>query len=147
MSVHVVNLSQSDLQKQVEQTVLNILGETRPDGLLYAPKPLVLGLVEDAGYIGGLVGSTNFGYLHVSLLAVAPSSHGKGYGRQLMQAAENEALARGCHGAYLDTFSFQAPDFYQKLGYEIYGKLDDFPKGHCRYFLRKKLCNFLGKAE
>ncbi len=64
-----------------------------------------------------------------------------------MQAAENEALARGCHGAYLDTFSFQAPDFYQKLGYEIYGKLDDFPKGHCRYFLRKKLCNFLGKAE
>jgi hypothetical protein len=41
--------------------------------------------------------------------------------------------------AYLDTFSFQAPDFYKKLGYEVFGELQDFPHGHQRYFMKKRL--------
>jgi ribosomal protein S18 acetylase RimI-like enzyme len=54
-----------------------------------------------------------------------------------MEAAEFEAKGRNCHAAYVDTFSFLALDFYQKLGYTIFGSLEDFPKGHTRYFLKK----------
>ncbi|OPZ82233.1 MAG: putative acetyltransferase [bacterium ADurb.Bin425] len=141
--VTVVNLSQSSPSEieAVQAAVLRYLGTARPPDLQWNPQPLVLALLgaETAGYMGGLIGETLWGYLHVRLLAVDQSLRGRGFGRQLMESAHAEALQRGCHGVYLDTFSFQAPDFYQKLGYEIYGRLDDFPKGHCRYFLRRSL--------
>ena len=68
-----------------------------------------------------------------------PERRGLGHGRHLLLSAEQEALTRGCEGAVLDTFSFQAPDFYRKLGYAIFGQLDDFPSPHRRYFLTKRL--------
>jgi GNAT superfamily N-acetyltransferase len=64
---------------------------------------------------------------------------GQGFGRQLLEKAETEARQRGAKRAYLDTFSFQAPAFYKKLGYEEFGRLEDFPAGHTRYFLVKTL--------
>lgn len=149
----VVNLSQSSPPQieAVQAAVLRYLGTARPPELQWNPQPLVLALREVGGgveqdlglgeeeYLGGLIGETLWGYLHVRLLSVDKGLRGRGFGRQLMEAAHTEARQRGCHGAYLDTFSFQAPDFYQKLGYEIYGKLDDFPQGYCRYFLRRSL--------
>jgi GNAT superfamily N-acetyltransferase len=68
---------------------------------------------------------------------VAEDLRGQDYGTKLMEAAELEARSRGCHAAYVDTFSFLALDFYRKVGYTIFGELEDFPKGHTRYFLRK----------
>lgn len=56
-----------------------------------------------------------------------------------MRAAEREAIARGCHVAMLSTFSFQAPDFYQRLGYEAFVLLDGCPVGHKKYFLKEIL--------
>jgi hypothetical protein len=53
--------------------------------------------------------------------------------------AEAEARQRGAQHAYLDTFSFQAPGFYKKHGYQVFGELQDFPPGHQRYFLTKQL--------
>ena len=58
---------------------------------------------------------------------------------QLMSAAETEARRRGCHHALLDTFDFQARPFYEQLGYVAFGELEDFPRGHSRYFLSKHL--------
>ena len=55
------------------------------------------------------------------------------------RAAEQEALARGCRGVYLDTFSFQAPGFYRKQGYTEFGELEGIPPGHSHYFFRKLL--------
>jgi len=60
-------------------------------------------------------------------------------GTQLVRAMESEALQRGCHAAYLDTFSYQAKPFYEKLGYEVFGTLDDYPLGHQRFYMRKTL--------
>jgi hypothetical protein len=56
-----------------------------------------------------------------------------------LSAAEDEARRRGAKHAYLDTFSFQAPDFYEQHGYQVFGTLDDFPAGHQRYFMTKEL--------
>ena len=64
---------------------------------------------------------------------------GQGFGRQLLKLAEEEARLRGAKNAYLDTFSFQAPAFYKSLGYQEFGRLDDFPDGHTRFFLTKSL--------
>jgi GNAT superfamily N-acetyltransferase len=89
--------------------------------------------------VGGLVGSTYWRWLTTDFLWVAEDLRGKGYGRQLLVAAEREALRRGCKHACLETFSFQAKGFYEKLGYVAFGALDDFPGEHRRYFLRKKL--------
>jgi ribosomal protein S18 acetylase RimI-like enzyme len=63
----------------------------------------------------------------------------QGYGRALLAAAEEEARRRGCRYAHLDTMSFQALGFYEQQGYQVFGKLDDLPAGHYRYFLKKAL--------
>lgn len=88
---------------------------------------------------GGILAKAGRGWLHINALWVDPSAQGQGYGTQLMAAAEAEALRRGCHSAYLDTFSFQARPFYERCGYEVFGTLDDFPAGHQRFFMRKAL--------
>ena len=49
-----------------------------------------------------------------------------------------EAVRRGCIGAHLDTYDYQAPDFYRKLGYEVFGSIDDHPPGHTRFWMRKR---------
>lgn len=102
-------------------------------------RPLAVFLRDAEGRVaGGLVGFTHWGWLFVSHLWVDERLRGEGYGRQLLSAAEGEAAARGCRQAYLDTFSFQARPFYEGLGYELFGALEDFPPGHTRYFLRKR---------
>lgn len=93
----------------------------------------------DQQIVGGLFGATAWGWLHVSRLWIREELRGKGYGKQLLEMAEREALARGCHHAHLDTFSFQALDFYRKLGYEVFGELPNYPEGAKRYYLKKTL--------
>jgi GNAT superfamily N-acetyltransferase len=89
--------------------------------------------------IGGLWGETMFCHLHVDVLFVPESLRGVGVGRQLMRQAESEAIRRGCVGAWLDTYSFQARGFYERLGYTVFGTITDYPPGHSRFFLQKVL--------
>jgi GNAT superfamily N-acetyltransferase len=102
--------------------------------------PLVL-LVRDPNgvVIGGLLGGTYWGWLVVEVLWIAEAVRHQGLGSQLLERAEQTALERGCHAAHLDTMSFQAPAFYQKHGYTVFGVLDDLPRGHQRIFFRKDL--------
>jgi GNAT superfamily N-acetyltransferase len=103
-------------------------------------RPLVV-IVKDGGGepVGGLWGRTAYGWLFVELLVVPESLRGRGVGAQVMQSAEREAIRRGCHGAWLDTFEFQARGFYEKLGYTCFGELSDYPVGFSRYFMKKTL--------
>ncbi|MBV9467870.1 MAG: GNAT family N-acetyltransferase [Abitibacteriaceae bacterium] len=96
---------------------------------------------EQGEVIGGVQGSTSRGWLHITNLVLRPEVRGQGWGTTLLGAAEKEAISRGCHHAYLDTFSFQALPFYQKQGYTIFGTLEDYPEGHSNYFLKKRLDN------
>lgn len=88
--------------------------------------------------VGGLIGNTNWNWLFVKQLWVAESFRRRGIGRRLMIAAEREARLRGCVHAHCDTFDFQALPFYEKLGYSIFGQLEDYPAGHARFFLHKR---------
>lgn len=104
-----------------------------------AHAPLVLTLSAEAEFLGGLIGYLAYGWLFVETLWVAEPARGQGQGRRLMIAVEDEAKRRGVRNAWLDTFSFQARDFYERVGYSIFGELEDFPPGHRRYFMRKAL--------
>lgn len=88
---------------------------------------------------GGLLGEIWGGWLEVKYLWVAQPFRGHRHGSTLLAAAERFAVTRGCHAAHLDSYSFQAPDFYVKHGYRVFGVLDDYPPGHQRVYLRKTL--------
>ena len=94
---------------------------------------------EDGEVRGGLAGDVYFGWLFVRSLWVAEEHRGGGYGERLLREAEDEARSRGCHAVWLDSFSFQAPGFYRRLGFQEFGRLDDYPAGHARHFLWKSL--------
>jgi GNAT superfamily N-acetyltransferase len=89
--------------------------------------------------LGGLMGYAWGGWLHIGWLWVDDSVRGQDWGTRLMDHAEAYARERGCHSVTLDTHSFQARPFYEARGYEVFGTLDDYPKGHKKFFLRKKL--------
>ena len=89
--------------------------------------------------VGGLVGGTYWGWLHIDYLWLEEGLRGRGWGSAILLEAEQEALRRGCHSISVDTMSFQALPFYEQRGYAVFGRLDDHPIGHTRYFLKKKL--------
>jgi GNAT superfamily N-acetyltransferase len=101
-------------------------------------RPLAVFARDGESIVAGLAGETYSGWLFIRYLWVGEALRGKGIGRKLMAGAEARALERGCHSAYVDTFSFQAPGFYPKLGYAVFGELD-YPPGHKRFFLQKRL--------
>ncbi len=89
--------------------------------------------------IAGLVSGTYWGWLFVKMLWVDEKHRNKDIGTQLLNKAEAVAKKRGCKYVHLDTFDFQAPGFYRKLGFKRFGSLKHFPKGSERYFLYKKI--------
>lgn len=118
-----------------------MLNEHNSDqGMVYNPQPLSVFIRGETGTVlAGLTGSTHWEWLRIKLLAVSKTVRDKGYGTKLLQAAEQEALRRGCKYAFVDTFSFQALPFYTKNGFEVFAELTDYPAGNTRIFLRKQL--------
>lgn len=95
---------------------------------------------DDSGeLIAGLCGWTWGGCGYVDVLWVAAEHRDKGLGTLLMDAAEAEAMARGCSVMALSSHSFQAPDFYRRRGYVDTGVTPDYPLGHSQVHLRKEL--------
>jgi GNAT superfamily N-acetyltransferase len=88
--------------------------------------------------LGGLLGQIWGGWLQVTFLWVSEVVRGQGHGARLLAAAEAYAKERGCIGATLETHSFQARPFYERLGYRVFGTLDDYPPGHAKFFLEKR---------
>lgn len=124
---------QSLISNAINEFNMNVTGDRN-----YSPLTIFL-RDDDNQIVGGLVGDIWGGWLHINSLWIAEALRKHGYGQQLLAAAETEARAHGCRGIHLETYSFQAPAFYQKLGYTIFGQIDDFPQGHTSYFLRKML--------
>ena len=103
-------------------------------------RPVAILLTDEEGdHVGGLWGKCVYDWLFVELLAIPEDQRGGGSGKALMAEAESVARANGCVGLWLDTYEFQARGFYEKLGFEVFGTLDDHPIGQKRLFLRKRL--------
>jgi GNAT superfamily N-acetyltransferase len=104
-------------------------------------EPFALRLRDEATseVVGGLFARKYYDWLFVELLFVPEQGRRQGLGTQMLAEAEAFARSKGCVGVWLDTFSFQAPDFYAKLGYERFGVIEDYPKGSKRMFYQKRL--------
>jgi GNAT superfamily N-acetyltransferase len=89
--------------------------------------------------VGGVLGELYWDWLHIDLMWIPDELRGRGLGQRLLAAIEAEARRRGAKHAFLDTFSFQAPEFYRKQGYRLFGSLPGFPSGFERLFLTKAL--------
>ncbi len=98
-------------------------------------------VMRDGGksIVAGLSGYTAWGWLYVQWLWVDERRRGRGLAREMLESAEAEAIIRGCHGSYNDTFNPTALKLYQEAGYTAFGKLEDFPEGRSRTFLQKPL--------
>lgn len=96
---------------------------------------------NDGQIAAGITGGTWAGYLEIKNLWVREDRRGQGLGRRLLLVAEQEARARGCAQVLLDTHDFQAPEFYQKLGYSVFGVFEGIGGRYNRYYLRKKLAS------
>ena len=105
-----------------------------------SPKDLGVYARDEAGNIvAGLIGNTHGNWLTVKFLWVSESLRGRSIGSEILKQAEETAKERGCKYAFLDTFSFQAPLFYQKHGYREVFALEDYPLTGKRYYFTKSL--------
>ncbi len=90
--------------------------------------------------IGGILARIYcWGVVFVDILWINDHYRGQGLGTTLLNKVEEDAKAQQCHLIHLDTFDFQAKDFYEKNGFEIYGVLDNCPPNHKRYYMKKIL--------
>ncbi|MBE9044975.1 GNAT family N-acetyltransferase [Pleurocapsales cyanobacterium LEGE 10410] len=96
--------------------------------------------IEPEKLIGGLVSYVDWGrWLYIDAIWIDANYRKQGIGQYLIACAEQKAIRKGIKRARLYTFDFQALSFYKKLGYTVYGELEDFPKGHTAYYLKKVL--------
>ena len=93
----------------------------------------------DGQVAGGVIAVTYWDWLYIDLMWLQEGLRRKGFGRKLLSLVEEAARQNGAKQAYLDTFSFQAPGFYEKQGYHVFGELPDFPAGQQRFFMTKQL--------
>ncbi len=108
-------------------------------GLQIDDLAVVIRDAADDSVVGGLWGRTGWEWLAVELIFVPESLRGRGIVSRLIALAEEEALRRGCHSAWLDTLNPDALSLYERLGYLRFGELKNFPVGGSRYFLQKSL--------
>ena len=104
------------------------------------PQDLGIYVRNESGEItAGLIGTTHGNWLSVKYLWVSESLRGQRIGSQLLEAAEQTARERGCKYSFLDTFSFQAPEFYQMHGYQEVFTLEQYPIAGKRHYFTKEL--------
>ena len=93
----------------------------------------------DGALLGGILAEVALGWLEIHVLWVEPAARHQGLGALLVEQCERQAVALGAHAARLDTFDWQAEAFYAARGYRCFARLEDYPVGHERVFMRKGL--------
>lgn len=120
-----------------------IVEKTRAFNAKFTPndfKPLSVYLTDDDGnLIGGMTAFLSWNYLEIKYLWVDENYRGKGYAAQIVQAGEQAAISNNCEYVLVDTFEFQALDFYLKQGFQKIAELDGYLSKYKRYYLQKKL--------
>jgi ribosomal protein S18 acetylase RimI-like enzyme len=117
---------------QLKEYNISVLGPANRKGLTTTAR------MKSGELIGGLIGYTHWDWLFINVLWVKEGFRGQNIGTSLITQSEGLAARRGCKAVHLDTFDFQAPGFYEKLGYLRFGEIQDCPvKGKNRLFYKK----------
>jgi len=130
-------IADQDLNALDEGLAAHTIDENAPE--LIITRLAILQRDKTGRVQAGLCGKSFWNWTNIESLWVDKSLRGQGRGRALLVAAEAEAARRGCIGVYLWTQSFDAPGFYQKMGYTQFAAMDDFPVGHQRIGYRKMI--------
>lgn len=136
VEIHVFDGDANAHQGKIAE-ILNV--HSREAGHPWAPEAVNLYATVDAAPAGGLAGQLLYGWLWVMLLAVEPAFRGRGVGSGLLAEAETIARAKGAIGVNVDTFGFQAADFYLGLGYQEVSRLEGPTPEEDRIFFVKRL--------
>lgn len=108
-------------------------------------RPLAVLLRDTDGTVtGGIWGRSAYRWLFIEMVFVPDARRGQGWGGRLLTTAEAAARDHDCIGIWLDTFSPDARRFYETRGYTVFGTIDDYPPGHTRWMLRKRLDDATG---
>jgi len=131
-----------DDQASAEQLEINLLKSLKSLQTQSENKSFTLSVKDETdSLVGGVSGSSSYGWLLIKILWVEEDYRTKGLGTKLMQQIEEKAQEIGCHGAWLDTSNSTAMNFYKNLGYETFGQLNnresDYPPNHKRWFMKK----------
>ncbi|OYU87313.1 MAG: GNAT family N-acetyltransferase [Bradyrhizobiaceae bacterium PARB1] len=102
-------------------------------------KSFAISLRDKEEIVGGIVGEVWMTVLFIQLFWIDQQFRGKGHGKALIEAIEDQARNFGAVRAYVDTMSFQAPDFYGACDYEALGTIDGYPGGVTRHWFTKAL--------
>lgn len=134
--IKLIELSEED--PACSTLALNLMQFNQTQARAYDFLPLRLAHYDQHGSLkAGLLGATGWDWLHIDVLFVDQALWRQGIGKALVQRACADAQQRGCIGAILDTFDFQARGFYEKLGFEVFGCLEHMPRGHHRFWMRR----------
>jgi len=142
-SLELVSLDVHDLRSQawaekVQQGLMQF--NQSKHGFDFAP--LCVFAIANGEFLGGLIGTTGWSWLNIDMLFVEERARRQGVAKALLEMAEYKASMLGCIGAYVDTFDFQAPLFYETQGFRCFGVLDDMPPGRRRFYLKKQFEQF-----
>jgi GNAT superfamily N-acetyltransferase len=103
------------------------------------PLAILVSDPETGEVVGGLIGRTSMGLLYIDRFFLPEQMRRHGLGSRIIKAAEEEGVRRGCSRAVLSTLSFQAPGFYERMGWQVLGRIDCDPPGHIRFTMTKTL--------
>ena len=138
MKIEVCN---SDLEKKLVVDGINKYNDSKTTRVLeavYQPVEFIA-KNDERKVIGGVLGYVGYyAGFKINTLWVAEEARGKNIGTQLLEVAENKARNLGATIVILDTFSFQAEEFYIKNGYEVFGKIENYPKKNQQHIYLKK---------
>jgi GNAT superfamily N-acetyltransferase len=130
------------IDQQMHDAIGSGLDEFNDDVIGYADRKALAVIVKDPDtgkVVGGALGRSSLGLLFLDLFYLPPSLRGGGLGTQILQAFEAEGRHRGCRSAVLYTISFQAPEFYERNGWCVFGEIPCDPDGTSRVFMTKLL--------
>lgn len=137
-----LQIRQNKLTDEVKKMIFRGFGrqaikETGVDGL--NEDPISFELFEDVEFVGAIVVQLFWKQLHIKYLFVEEKFRGKGLARQLMNHALEFGKKRGCQFAFVETMSFQAPEFYQKMGFMIEFSRTGYAENTTFHYLKRFL--------
>lgn len=138
--MRIIQESNEEVSQYIRERLIAYNAEQLPAEVKSKKETAAFTVRDEAGSIVGGVTCTLFWqHMHIDFLWVEETKRKEGLGAKLLAEAENFAKQKGARLIKLDSFSFQAPRFYEKHGYTVYGKLEDHPVGHTQYYLVKRL--------